>query len=293
MVADLAMERPAPAGMTLAGALAGVAERLGVAGIAEPRREALRIWAGLAGAVPARALADVEGTRLDADQAGAFLAAADRRARGEPLAYVTGRAGFRHLELAADRRALIPRPETEGLVELVLERVPQGDVADIGTGTGCIALSLATEGGYRRVVAVDRSGAALALARENAGAHRVDLPLVQGDLTRPLAAGSLDALVSNPPYLSAAEYAALDPAVREWEPALALESGPDGLAATGALLDDARRVLRPRGWIALELDCSRAAEAARRAGALGWADVAIHHDLFGRERYLLARRNDA
>ena len=292
-MADLAVEPTVSAGTTLAGALAAAAERLGSAGIAEPRREALRIWAGLAGAAPARALADAAATQLDAAQAAAFLTAAVRRARGEPLAYVTGRAGFRHLELAADRRALIPRPETEGLVELVLERAQRGDVADIGTGTGCIALSLATEGRFHRVVAVDRSAAALALARENAAALGADLALVQGDLTRALAAGSLDALVSNPPYLSTAEYAALDGAVRDWEPALALESGPDGLAATEALLDDGRRVLRPRGWIALELDASRAAETARRASALGWADVAIHHDLFGRERYLLARRNDA
>jgi release factor glutamine methyltransferase len=116
---------------------------------------------------------------------------------------------------------------------------------------------------------------------------------VQGDLTHAFGAGSLDALVSNPPYLSAAEYATLDPSVRDWEPALALQGGRDGLAATESLLVEGRRVLRPRGWIALELDCSRAAETARRASALGWADVAIHHDLFGRERYLLARRNDA
>ena len=292
-MADLALEPAGPAATTLAGALAAAAAHLGAAGIAEPRREALRIWAGLAGSAPARALADAAAVRLDAIEAAAFLAAAERRARGEPLAYVTGRAGFRHLELASDRRALIPRPETEGLVELVLERVQGGDVADIGTGTGCIALSLATEGGCRRVVAVDCSEAALALARANAAALRVELALVRGDLTHTLAAGSLDALVSNPPYLSAAEYAALDPSVRDWEPALALQSGPDGFAATEALLDDGRRVLRPRGWIALELDSSRAAEAARRASALGWADVAIHHDLFGRERYLLARRNDA
>jgi release factor glutamine methyltransferase len=292
-VADLTLEPAGRAATTLAGALAAAAAHLGAAGIAEPRREALRIWAGLAGAAPARALADAAAVRLDPIEAAAFLAAAERRARGEPLAYVTGRAGFRHLELAADRRALIPRPETEGLVELVLGRAQGGDVADIGTGTGCIALSLATEGGCRRVVAVDCSDAALALARANAAALRVELALVRGDLTHALAAGSLDALVSNPPYLSAAEYAALDPSVRDWEPALALQSGPDGFAATEALLDDGQRVLRPRGWIALELDASRAAEAARRASALGWADVAIHHDLFGRERYLLARRNDA
>lgn len=291
MVAD---RTSAPAaGGTLVSALADAARQLAAAGIAEPRREAVRLWAGLTGDVPARALAGADAGEVTPAQAAWFGAAVDRRARGEPLAYVTSRAGFRHLELRADRRALIPRPETEGLVQLVLDRVTGGDVADIGTGSGCIALSLATEGRYRRVVATDRSADALALVRENALVLGVPLALVHGDLTSALASASLDALVSNPPYLSAAEYAALDPAVKDWEPAAALVSGMDGLDATDALLVDGRRVVRPGGWIALEMDCSRAAEAARRASGLGWADVAIHHDLFGRERYLLARRNDA
>ncbi len=278
---------------TLAVLLGEAARRLAAAGLADPRREALRTWAGLTGCVPPRAVGGGGGTRVGGAPAAAFRAAVDRRARGEPLAHVTARAGFRHLELRADGRALIPRPETEGLVELVLERAPAGVVADIGTGTGCIALSLATEGRYQRVLAVDRSAAALSLARENAALLGHPIAMVRGDLASALAPGSLDALVSNPPYLSAAEYAALDPSVRDWEPAEALVSGPAGLDATDTLLADGRRVVRPGGWVALEVDCSRAAEAARRATALGWADVAIHHDLFGRERYLLARRNDA
>lgn len=281
------------AGTTLAAALAAAATRLAEAGVAEPRREALRLWAGLTGEASARALADAAAITPAPERIAAYLAAAARRAGGEPLAYVTRRAGFRHLDLAVDDRALIPRPETEGLVELVLGRVPGGAVADIGTGSGCIALSLATEGSFRRVTAVDRSAAALSLARENATALGVPLTLVRADLTSALAPASLDALVSNPPYLSASEYGALEPGVRDWEPAEALVCGPGGLEATLALLDDGRRVVRPGGWIALEIDCSRAAEAARRASALDWADVAIHHDLFGRERYLLARRNDA
>ena len=278
--------------LTLASLLAEAAARLSVAGLPEPRREALRLWSGLTGALPARALADQREFVPSPAAAAALLDAADRRGRGEPLAHVTGRVGFRHLELRSDRRALIPRPETEGLVELALARAGTGVVADVGTGTGCIAISLAIEGRYDRVIGVDRSAAALALARENAGHAGTAPEFLRGDLTTALASASLDALVSNPPYLSAAEYAGLDPAVRDWEPAAALVSGASGLDATDALLDDGRRVLRPGGWIALEVDCSRAAEAARRANALGWADVAIHTDLFGRERYLLARRND-
>ncbi len=119
------------------------------------------------------------------------------------------------------------------------------------------------------------------------------LALVRGHLCQPLAPGSLDALVSNPPYLTAAEYAALDGAVRDWEPALALSGGADGLDGVVGLLDEGRAVVRPGGWLALEIDCARAAHCARRAGAFGWTDVAIHADLFGRERYLLARRSNA
>lgn len=270
--------------------LAEAETRLRAAGIAEPGREALRIWADLRGTPPGAAF-------LERDQAAApsegsaFLRAVDRRAEGEPLAYVTGWAGFRRLELRADRRALIPRPETEGLVEGLLARAPAGRVADVGTGGGCIALSLATEGRYDVVVAVDRSVEALALARANRELVGAVVGLVEADLTSALAAKSLDALISNPPYLTDAEYAALDPAVARWEPAAALASGPSGLEVTARLLDDGRRVLVARGWIALEVDASRAETVAALARRLGWADVEVGVDLFGRERYLFAQRS--
>jgi release factor glutamine methyltransferase len=115
--------------------------------------------------------------------------------------------------------------------------------------------------------------------------------LVHGDLCRPLRSDAFDALISNPPYLTEAEYGALDPAVRDWEPEGALVSGLDGMTATVRLLHEARDVLRPGGWLALEVDCSRAAVAAAQASALGWLDVTVHMDLFGRERYLLAQRS--
>ena len=255
------------------------------------RREAHRVWVGLFDN-PATALVPSDAP-IEHDRAEAFLDAVRRRAAGEPLAHVTGRAGFRHLTLASDRRALIPRPETEGLVELVLARAPAGRVADVGTGSGCIALSLAAEGSYEQVIGLDISADALDLARENRALTGAHMALVRGDLCAPLAAGSLDALVSNPPYLTAAEHTALDESVRNWEPALALSGGADGMAVISRLLEAGRTVLRPGGWLALEIDCARAAHCARRAGALGWSDVAIHADLFGRERYLLARRSDA
>jgi release factor glutamine methyltransferase len=268
-------------------------DRLRRAGIREPRREALRLWTELSeGSLveavlrPALVVEAVPATR--------FQLGVERRAMGEPLPHVTNWVGFRHLSLRSDARALIPRPETEGLVDLVLERVRSGRVADVGTGGGCIALSLATEGGFSEIVAVDRSADALALARSNcdlvpaaAGVH-----LVRGDLCAPLGSGVFDAVVSNPPYLTAGEYASLDPSVRDWEPVLALVSGEDGLETTIRLLDEGRPVLRRGGWLALEVDCSRAQVAAERAGAMGWQNVTIHTDLYGRERYLLARRSD-
>lgn len=256
--------------------LADAAATLRASGLPEPRHEAVRIWYGL-------------GPGADAD----FLAAVARRAGGEPLAYVTGQAGFRHLLLRTDRRALIPRPETEHLVELVLRAVPEGRVADVGTGTGCIALSLAIEGRYHQVIAIDRSSAALSLARENrARVGASGVLLLQGDLTEPLAAASLDALVANPPYLTDAEWEGLDASVARWEPTEALAAGADGLAPMRRLLDDGRRVLRSGGLLALEVDCRRAVRVARLATGLGWHDVHVTMDLFGRERFLLARRSD-
>jgi release factor glutamine methyltransferase len=277
--------------VTQAALLAEAEARLDAAGIAEPGREALRIWADLRGAKPGAAFLERERPVAPGEQ-GAYLQAVGRRAAGEPLAYVTGWAGFRRLELKADRRALIPRPETEGLVEGLLARAATGRVADVGTGSGCIALSLATEGRYDAVVAVDRSADALALARTNRDLVGVAVGLVRGDLTSALATGSLDVLVSNPPYLTDAEHAALDPSVARCEPAAALASGPSGLDATARLLDDGRRVLVAGGWIALEVDATRAQAVGALARQLGWADVEIGVDLFGRERYLFARRSE-
>jgi release factor glutamine methyltransferase len=277
--------------VSLGDLVADAGRMLAAACIPEPRREALRLWSDLVEGSPMDAILGRRAA-VSAERVAAFLAAVERRAGGEPLAYVSGRAGFRRLTLAVDRRVLIPRPETEGLVDLVLNRTPRGIVVDVCTGSGCIALSLVDEGQYDRVLGVDLSGEALAVAAGNARRTGLPVALLRGDLAAPLGTASVDVLVANPPYIASAEYAALDASVRDWEPSMALESAPDGLNVTRRLLDDGRRVVSPRGWIALEVDAIRAEATASLAGAYGWQGVTLHPDLFGRERYLLAQRSE-
>ncbi len=271
--------------------LAEGAAQLRSAGIGQPRREAREIWADLAGVNAAEVLLHADRPVSPPERDG-FLGGIARRAAGEPLAYVTGFAGFRRLLLRSDARALIPRPETEGLVELALSRAPRGRAVDVGTGSGCIALALRDEGGYDSVVATDRSSLALELTRENIGRTGLSLQLMQGDLLSAFGPTSMDLVVSNPPYLTRAELTALDPSVRAWEPASALVSGADGLESTRALIAQAGRVLRRGGWLALEVDSSRAGSVAEMCHTTDWDGSSVHLDLFGRARYVLARRSE-
>jgi len=220
----------------------------------------------------------------------AFEDAVVRRAAGEPMAYLLGSTGFRQLDLRCDRRALIPRPETEGLVDLALARVRTGRALDLGTGTGCLALALAQEGEFSEVVATDLSADALALAGENAALTGLPVRLIHSDLGAALSRERFDLVVSNPPYLSAPEYASLDESVKAWEPAMALVSGADGLAVTRRMLVEAPSLVVPGGWLVMELDSTRSAAVAGDAVRAGWTDIDVHDDLFGRPRYLTARR---
>src|SRR6266513_766238 len=201
-------------------------ERLAAAGVTDPRREARTLWAAVAGRGVKPGDVWLRRDRPPArDVARRFRRAVERRASGMPFGYAVGQAHFRTLELGLDPRALIPRPETEGLVELVLRETRKreagggrrGVVADIGTGCGCIALSLA----------VERSTDAAALACENVALVQPSVPVEvrEGDLLAPLAGERFRAIVSNPPYLTEAEYTALDPSVRLFEPREALVSG--------------------------------------------------------------------
>jgi len=216
--------------------------------------------------------------------------------RGVPFAYAVGRIGFRTLDLAIDARALIPRPETEGLVELVLQRVSGGLAADIGTGSGCIALALAVEGRFEKVIAVEQSPDAAALARENVDrvAPTTPVEIREGNLLAPLVdkGDRYRVIVSNPPYLTEREYTELDASVREYEPREALVSGADGLEATRALFANAAALLEPGGLLALEIDERRSDAIRSLVREHGWPNVEIHADLFGCPRYALARKED-
>jgi release factor glutamine methyltransferase len=209
----------------------------------------------------------------------------ERRAAREPLAYILGDWGFRRLTLKTDARALVPRPETEIVVERCLVRlggVSESRIVDVGTGTGAIALSLAAELPGSDVTATDVSSDALALARENAAELGLAVEFREANLLDGLE-GPYDLVVSNLPYVLDGELDGLEPEVRDWEPRLALVDE----GQTEALAADARRVLD--GWLVLEVHEERAAEIARVLESLGYAEVEVSLDLSGRERVVEGR----
>jgi release factor glutamine methyltransferase len=237
----------------------------------------------------------------------------DRRQAGEPLQYVLGRWAFRQLDLMVDPRVLIPRPETEQVVEVALAEISRlaavgGSptatikptnlvVVDLGTGSGAIALSIASEQQRVDVWATDSSPAAVAVARANlagmGGYAATRVRVVEGDWWSALPEqlrGTIDLVVSNPPYISSAEMTALDPEVREWEPGAALEAGPTGLEAVESILGPARGWLRPNGVAVIEIAPHLAPAAERAARRSGFTDVHVGPDLAGRDRVLVARR---
>jgi release factor glutamine methyltransferase len=279
---------------TVQAELDAASARLAAAGFEYPRRETLRVWAALSGTGSGEVYQN-RASLAPVELAGRFQAAVDRLMSGEPIQYVIGSAGFRRLVLTCDRRALIPRPETEGLVDLALALAPAGRALDLGTGTGCLALALADEGRYESVTAVDRSPDALALARHNGSRTGLTVRWIEGDWCRPLEGERFDVVVSNPPYITGAELEDLAPGVRDWEPRAALDGGADGLRDVTRLLRDVPPVLRPGGWLLMELDSTRAQASAELARGLGWETATVHDDLFGRPRFLVARResNDA
>lgn len=217
-----------------------------------------------------------------------------RLGAGEPVQYVLGTADFMHEHLVIDRRVLIPRPETEQLVEKILETPELGalssaQIADVGTGSGCIALALARAWPTARIWAVDRSSEAIEVASDNArraGAAGV-IPTV-GDLLSPFQPASLDAVIGNLPYIPSADCETLPRNVRDFEPRSALDGGADGLDLIRRLVEEARGVLRPGGWLFLEIGTGQG--AAVRAILTGYEAVEIFQDYVGHDRMVRARR---
>jgi release factor glutamine methyltransferase len=226
-----------------------------------------------------------------------FETMVERRRAGEPLQYALGSWGFRTLDLLVDRRVLIPRPETEWVVEEALRRLPADEpalVVDLGTGSGAVALSVAVERPRARVVATDASADALAVARANlAGIGRAAarVTLHAGDWWEAVPVelrGQVDLVVSNPPYVAAGE--ALPPEVAEWEPAVALVPGPTGLEALAVVVGGAPDWLRPGGWLVCEIGETQGDAVRGLASTAGLVDVDVLPDLTGRDRVLVARR---
>ncbi len=224
------------------------------------------------------------GDRINGDQRTRYLALVARRAGFEPIAYITGKQAFRHIELAVDARVLIPRPETELLVEVGLE-LPQGArVADVGTGSGAIALALKQERPDLHITALELSSGALALARFNAERLRLDVTFAESDL---LDGGDYDAVLANLPYVKDSDH--LPPDVAYFEPPPALLGGADGLDVVRRLLEQVSA--RPEvTLIALEIGYAQGPATAELVGQAGFHDVEIRPDLAGHDRVVVGRR---
>ena len=231
---------------------------------------------------------------LNEREQAAFRAAVGRRVQGEPIQYITGLQEFYGLALAVSPAVLIPRPETELLVAAVLDRLPPTGalrIAEVGTGSGAIAIALACHLPEARVTAIDCSAEALAVARRNAATHGVAsrIDFVEGDLLGGFGEEAFfDAVVSNPPYIPEGDRARLERQVREFEPAMALFAGQDGMDIYDRLLPQAWSRLRPGGLLAMEIGAGQREAIARRL--VDWAAVQFLEDLRGIPRTVVARR---
>ncbi len=278
-------------------ALAEAARRLAEVGVESPRVDAELLLAHVL-EVPRTRLVTLD--EVPDDAVARFTALLDQRADRVPLQHLTGRAAFRHLELAVGPGVFVPRPETELLAGWVLEQIagiPEPAVVDLGAGSGALALAIAAEHPGARVTAVERDPGAIEWTRHNAAARAAagDTPVevLAGDMTDPrlLRArdGTVDVVVSNPPYVP--DGARVPREVADHDPPLALWGGPDGLDVVRGLLRTAARLLRPGGALGIEhADQQGEALPALVRAAGGWAEVADHRDLAGRPRFTTARR---
>jgi len=227
---------------------------------------------------------------LGAPELAAYRELVRRRVAGEPTAWLTGRREFLGRPFRVDPRVLVPRPETELVVEAALDLLPEGGAAlDLCTGSGCIAVSLSLSRPGARVVATELSPGALAMARENASALGAAVELLEGDLYAPLPADlRFDLVVSNPPYVPAGEIDGLSREVRR-EPRVALDGGPDGLDVTRRIVAGAPARLRPGGALVIEMHETHVATLPALCLAAGFAEATVHRDLAALPRWVVAR----
>ncbi len=272
--------------------LAAAESTLREAGLAEPRDEALHLLGLLLDRRRGQLLL-ARADPVDRDIEQRFHAWVRRRADREPAQHIAAEQEFYGLSFHVTPDVLIPRPETEMLVDELLAVTPRnGVVVDLGTGSGCIVVAAAVKRPDLRLRALDRSSAALDIARDNARTHgaadRVEF--LEADFAGPPEAwfGTAHTVVSNPPYVREAEWAALEPEVRDHDPKAALVPGKDGLEAYRALIPQARRLLLPAGRLLLELGAGQAAEVRALAVAAGFDDVQVKPDLNGIPRLLTA-----
>ncbi len=263
-------------------------DHLAEKGSETPRLDAELLLAHVLGVARIDLYLDLE-RPLAASELDAARALVSRRAAREPLQYVIGEWGFRRLTLRVDRRALIPRPETETVVERCLALLAGREaprVLDVGTGSGAIALAIADEHPGARVSGIDVSGDALALARENAVQTGLDIELLERDVFQGLPEGPWELVVSNPPYVDPGDRATLQPEVRDWEPDTALF----GRDVTATVAARAVGVLVDGGALVLEVGDGQAQATAALLSSLGYADVRTTPDLAGRDRVVEGRR---
>lgn len=274
--------------MTVAEAVGAAAKRLAGVGIDTPRVDAEWLVGHIVGLSRTGLRAD--GRRaLTAAEAADLGRLVERRLRREPLAYVLGEWGFRRLTLEIDARVLVPRPETEALVErclVLLRDLAAPRVLDVGVGSGAIAIAIADEHPGARVTAVDSSAGAVELARANAARAGVEdrVEVSVRDIVRGLSPDGYDLVVANPPYIPEAELEGLEPEVRDWEPREALvDRGQTRLIAAAG-----RQALRPGGWLVLETHSGASGRVRDELLSLGYVDAAVSQDLAGRDRIVEA-----
>jgi release factor glutamine methyltransferase len=273
-------------------ALGAAVDGLTAVGVEDPRLDAELLLGEAMGCERAALIAD-PGARIPAAAARTFGELVRRRLQREPVAYILGRKGFRRIELAVDRRVLIPRPETELLVEIALERMP-AKLLDVGTGSGAISLAVADELPECEVTATDTSAGALEVARANA--ERLGLAdrvrFLPGSLPEE---GPFDLIVANLPYIAEADWPSLQPEVTQWEPREALLAGPDGLDAIRAMVVGCDRLLSRMArqktiTLALEVGEGQATAVAKLLNDAGFAKTQIRRDLAGIERVVIGER---